>query len=101
MKSIAVNCVSVDWPAAFGTAPDPPEAAEARACVNAVLPAPVGPTTAIALTTFADLLSGMASPPLVPSLGRGGAQRQAPLLAYVTALSGPGGTVSRSETNRN
>ncbi len=36
-----------------GIAPDPPEAAEARACVNAVLPAPVGPTTAIALTMLA------------------------------------------------
>src|SRR5689334_65710 len=61
MKSIAVNAVSVDWPAAVGTAPDPPEAADARACANAVLPAPVGPTTAIALTTFADLLAGMSA----------------------------------------
>src|SRR5258706_7817594 len=61
IKSMAVNCVSVDWPAAAGTAPDPPEAADARACVNAVLPAPVGPTTAIALTTFTDLLAGMSA----------------------------------------
>jgi hypothetical protein len=29
MKSMAVKALSVDWPAAFGTAPDPPEAAEA------------------------------------------------------------------------
>src|SRR6185312_16849330 len=77
MKSIAVNAVSVDWPAAVGTAPDPPEAADARACANAVLPAPVGPTTAIALTTFADLLAGMSAhlpwkraAPLLQSGGR-------------------------------
>src|SRR6185436_5302184 len=83
MKSIAVKAVSVDWPAAVGTAPDPPEAADARACVNAVLPAPVGPTTAIALTTFADLLAGMSAH--LPWNGRRPAlKRQAPLLAYVS-----------------
>src|SRR5690606_6335446 len=96
MKSMAVNCVSVDWPAAAGEIPAPPEAAEARAWINAVLPAPVGPTTAIALTTFADLLSGMAHTPLFPVFGLGRRQRQAPLLAYA-GLSRPGSTVSRTE----
>src|SRR5690606_40164376 len=95
MKSIAVNWVSVDWPAAAGEIPEPPEAAEARACINAVLPAPVGPTTAIALTTFADLLSGMAHTPLFPVFGLGRRQRRAPLLAYA-GLSRPGSTVSRT-----
>src|SRR6185295_8174454 len=100
MKSIAVNAVSVDWPAAVGTAPDPPEAADARACANAVLPAPVGPTTAIALTTFADLLAGMSAhlpwkraAPLLQSGGR----RFWP----ISACPGRWLTVSRRQRTRN
>src|SRR5262245_18519874 len=89
MKSIAVNIVSVDWPAAVGTAPDPPEAADARACANAVLPAPVGPTTAIALTTFADLLAAMSAHlPWKRAAPSAASKRRAPLLAYI-GLSRP------------
>ena len=100
MKSMAVNWVSVDWPAAAGAAPEPPEAADARAWINAVLPAPVGPTTAIALTTFADLLSGMSATSLVSRSGSGRRQRQAPLLAYV-GLSRPGEALFHERNRRN
>jgi hypothetical protein len=79
------EAVSVDWPAAAGTAPEPPEAADARAWINAVLPAPVGPTTAIALTMLLDLFADIALPPL----RWGGAQRRAPLLAYVRPCPRP------------